>query len=346
MAEDINIIDIARFAGVSVSTVSRVLNNHPDVSPKTRQRVEGVIEQYAYVPNNSARNLKRESLRAIAVLVKGFTNPFFTPMIDVIQHELQDMRYMMLLQQLDQDQDELDVAISLVKEKKPRGVIFLGGNFDQPQDKMSMLGVPFVMTTISIQKSINPEIYSSVTIDDYTEAYKVVDHICKSGHKRIAAIGFYPNDRSISYLRMEGYKHALRDHGYEVNNELLTYAGDFSMSAGYNTAKRLLQKRSDFTCLFCVSDLIALGAIRAVYDAGFRIPEDISIVGFDGIEAGQYSIPSLATVQQPGDVMAHESVQVLMNRLRRHAPNKHLIFDAHFREGESFRRLENGDLCN
>lgn len=338
VAGNVNIIDIARYAGVSVSTVSRVLNNHPDVSPATKQKVMSIIEKHSYIPNNSARNLRRESLKAVGVIVKGFTNPFFSRMLEIIQSELQTRHYLMLLHQVAPDQDELGAALSLVKEKKLRGLIFLGGNFMQSPDKFAMLDIPLVMATITINEGIDRTAFSSVTIDDYAEAYRVTDRICKAGHKEVCAIGFLPGDRSISRLRIEGFRQALRDNGCRAGGDRLAYAGEFSLSAGYNAAKQLLA-RLEFTCLFCISDLLALGAIRAVYEAGYRVPQDISVVGFDGLENANYSVPSLATVKQPREKMAHAAVSILMNRIQKSAAHEHLVFEADFQEGESFARL-------
>lgn len=345
MADDVNIIDIARLAGVSVSTVSRVLNNHPDVSRKTKQKVNAVIEEYSYIPNNSARNLKRESLKAIGVIVKGFTNPFFTRMLDIIQNELQERHYLMLLHQVDPNQYEIDAALSLVKEKKPRGLIFMGGNFQQRPDKLALLDIPFVMATITINEGVDRAAFSSVTIDDHAEAYRVTNRICKAGHREVCAIGFTPDDKSISQLRVEGFLQALRDNGCPSGEDRVAYAGEFSMGAGYRAAKQLLG-RSRFTCLFCISDLLALGAVRAIYEAGFNVPRDISVIGFDGIDSARYSIPSLATVKQPEEKMAHTAVSILMNRLQKSSAHEHLVFEASFQEGESFQPAGNHDLSS
>ncbi len=335
--DDITIIDIARFAGVSVSTVSRVLNNHPDVSRATRDAVMAVIDQHAYIPNNSARSLKRESVRAVGLVVKGLSNPFFTPMVAVVQNELDENRYQALLYQCDPNEDEVDAAISMVKEKKPRGLIFLGGNFQHSRGKLAMLGVPYVMATITMHKDVDRESFSSVTIDDYAEGYGVARHVSASGHTRVAAIGFAEEDKSISSLRIGGFMQALRDMGLPAEKNRVAFAGESSLRAGYEAAKHLLGQ-TDFTCLFCVSDVIALGALRALHDTGKAVPGDVSLVGFDGIEAGRYAIPSLATVKQPGREMAHESVQVLLNCLRRKgAVHSHHVFPAVWQEGESFK---------
>ncbi|MDL2323674.1 LacI family transcriptional regulator [Ruminococcaceae bacterium OttesenSCG-928-A16] len=333
---DTNIQDIALLAGVSKSTVSRVLNNHPDVSEKTRQKVLQVIEAQSFIPNNSARNLKREPIRAVAVVVKGFTNPLFTQMLTIIQKKLEEHDYLMLLHQVDPVQNEIEEAISFVKEKKPKGLIFLGGNFQHQREKTAMLGVPFIMVTISMHKKVDRNLFSSVTVDDYAEGYAIADKICKAGHTNVAAIGYRQDDKSISRLRIEGFLQALRDNGTQPDENCVAYAGTFAYQAGYQAAQKLIRADSSKTCLFCISDMLALGAMRALHDEGLRVPEDVSVVGFDGVEAGRYNIPSLATVKQPYEEMANQSVQILLGCMEKKQPHQHIIFKAEYLDGESF----------
>ena len=126
MAE-ITIKDIAKECGVGVSTVSRALNNHPDINPETRRKIMEVIERTGFIPNNSARNLKRTDAKCIAMLVKGITNPFFSKMIEIIEDEAKRKRYALVLRHVEAQEDELDVALELEKEKRLRGIVFLGG---------------------------------------------------------------------------------------------------------------------------------------------------------------------------------------------------------------------------
>lgn len=332
---DLTIIDIAKLAGVSVSTVSRVLNKHPDVSAKTCEKVMTVINHYGYIPNNSARNLKRESMKAVAVIVKGFSNPMFTAMLGIVQHELEKNNYTMILAQVETNQDEVDAAISLCKEKKPRGLIFMGGNFSHTRDKLARLDIPLVMLTITMHTNVDRNTFSSVTVDDRAAGYAVGQAMIKNGHKRLAAIGSNADDVSISRLRIEGFRRAKQEAGMQDSDDQIAYAGEFSYCAGYEAAKALMQK-ADFTCLFCISDIIAVGAIRAMHDAGLSVPGDISVIGFDGIEEGRYFIPSLATMKQPETRMAHESVSILLNHIRSGAGHRHELFEAVFSPGESF----------
>ena len=148
--DTITIKDVARLCGVGVSTVSRAINNHPDINEETKQKVLQVIKENHYIPNNSARNLKRSASKTIAVLIKGIDNPFFSGMIKIFEEEIQKKKYSFILHRVDEGEDEVDVAVELVKEKKLKGIIFLGGYFSHSQAKLDQLDVPFVLSTIAI----------------------------------------------------------------------------------------------------------------------------------------------------------------------------------------------------
>ena len=146
--EEMTIKDIARLCGVGVSTVSRAINNHPDINPETKSKIMDVIKENGYIPNNSARNLKRTEAKSIAVMVKGMTNPFFSNMIKVMEEEIKKKKYSLVLHHVEFNEDEVDVALELVKEKRLRGIIFLGGYFSHSEEKLSKLNVPFILSTI------------------------------------------------------------------------------------------------------------------------------------------------------------------------------------------------------
>lgn len=150
--DTITIKDIAKICGVGVATVSRALNNHPDINPETKERIMEVVEQYGFVPNNSARNLKIIDSKTIAVLVKGMTNPFFMKMIGVMEEEIQAKHYSLELRHVDEKTDEIEVAMELVKEKKLRGIILLGGFITHSIEKLKKIGVPFVLSTIPLSE--------------------------------------------------------------------------------------------------------------------------------------------------------------------------------------------------
>lgn len=338
---DLTIVDIAKLAGVGVSTVSRVINKHPDVSASTKAKVMAIIDQYGYVPNVSARNLKRESAKAIGVVIKGFTNPVFTTMLKIIQHEIERNGYSLILAQVDPSQDEVTEAISLCKEKKPRGLIFMGGNFRHAHDKLAMLDAPYVMLTITLEDAEDRESFSSVTVNDYEAGRHVAEMIYAAGHREVALMGASAEDISISKLRIDGFRKAWADHGLILEDERIAYSGEFTYKAGYEAALQLLENVT-FTCLFCISDIQAIGAMRAIYEKGYRIPDEISVVGFDGVEEGTYHIPSLTTMRQPFAEMANVSVRILLNHIRSGSPHEHHLFHTEIFKGESFIEYPTG----
>lgn len=338
--EEITIKDIAKMCGVGVSTVSRAINNHPDINPETKEMIMRVIKENNYIPNNSARNLKRQDAKAIAVLVKGINNSFFSEMIKVLEAEIKEKKYSMVLQHVDFDENEVDVALKLVKEKRLRGIIFLGGYLVHNEKKLVQLHVPFILSTTGVElKSYNRATYSSVSVDDAKESYKVVDYLCKCGHKDIAIVCARKSDASIGMLRLEGYKRALKDNGIEVRDEMILFMKtgieDYSLENGYVVMKEFLEKKIPCTAVFAISDMMAIGAQKALSEAGYRVPEDISLAGYDGIEIGKYVVPALTTLKQPAASMAKETARILFDIISNKADHQHRVFEGEMEVRES-----------
>lgn len=345
MNGSITIKDIARLCGCGISTVSRALNNHPDINEETRQKILAVVSEYNFVPNNSARNLKLSDSKTIAVLIKGIANPFFIKMIKVMEQEIQKRKYTLILQHVEFNQDEVEVAIELEKEKRLKGIIFLGGYFNHTKEKLAAISVPFVISTVNMTDEYEGN-YSSVAIDDVKESYKLVDYLCSLGHKKILLISADPQDESIGKLRKVGYEKALRDNNIEVDENLifpmLCDADEYSMNAGYLTMREVLSKDIDFTAVYAVSDAVAIGAIRALADAGKKIPEDVSVAGFDGIDNARYYTPRITTIRQPFEDMAKESINLVFKYIDGDINTigaRHSLFEGELIEGESTRKI-------
>lgn len=337
--ETITIKDVARICGVGVSTVSRAMNNHPDINEETKNMIMQVIKENNYIPNNSARNLKRMDSKAIAVLVKGIDNPVFTKMIKIMEEEIQKKKYSLVLHHVDADEDEVEVALELVTEKKLRGIIFLGGYSTHSNEKLQQLKVPFVLSTIAMSQKYENCGYSSVSVDDKKESFRIVDYLCKLGHKKIATITAAQEDESIGKLRLEGYKQALKSNKIKINNELIRMMKSnielYSMQNGYEVMQELLDSGEKFTAVFAISDSLAIGACKAILEAGKKIPEDISVAGFDGIEMSYFYNPSITTVKQPTEKIAQESIQLLFRTIKKKETHQHIIFDAELVIGQS-----------
>ena len=218
--------DIARQCSVSVSTVSRVLNDRPDVSDDVRRKVLSAIKASNYIPNNSARDLVRTKSDAIGLIVRGVSNPFYTDIIRTIESTITDAGFTMVMQQIGACDDEVKCGAVMEREKRLRGIIFLGGRLDYSPEDLAMLNVPYVCCSYSNQYgTLRIGEYSAVSIADEEAAQQAVDHLYGHGHRRIAALICRPDDQSISQLRYQGYCKALSSHGIPLDPELVMCAG-------------------------------------------------------------------------------------------------------------------------
>lgn len=341
--ETVTIKDIAKLCGVGVSTVSRAINNHPDINEETKTMIMQIIKEHNYIPNNSARNLKRSDADAIAVLIKGITNPFFTKMIKTFEKEIKRKKYSFILQRVESNEDEIDVAIELIKEKKLKGIVFLGGYFSHPEEKLKQLKVPFVLSTIGTTQKLDESICSSVSVDDYVESYKMVDYLCKLGHKKIAILAACKDDESIGRLRLDGYMAALRENNIQINDKLVRFTPDsvdgYSMENGYEMTKELLTSGLDFTALYAICDSVAIGASKAIFDSGKNIPEDYSVAGFDGLDIAHYYHPSITTIKQPVEEMAEETIKILFDVINKKKTPQHKTFRGELVIGQSTKQI-------
>lgn len=339
----VTIKDIARICGVGVSTVSRAMNNHPDINQETKDMIMQAIEENNYVPNNSARNLKRVDAKAIAVMVKGISNPLFNRMIKVIEQIAQKEKYELILHHVDDRQDEITAAIELEKEKRLRGIIFLGGHFSHSKEKLNQIPVPFVLSTINLVEEDGRQEYASVAVDDVKESFRIVEYLIQNGHHKIAVIGSRQDDESIALLRLQGYRKAMEQYQIPVDEELICYLKEgevaYTMEAGYQMTEDLLLKGKEFTAIYAVADRMAVGAARALLDHGGKIPEQYSVVGFDGLDVTRFYNPSITTIRQPVEEMAEATIQMLLDVIRKKGKNKHLVFEGQLLEGQSVRNI-------
>lgn len=334
-----NIKDIAKLSGVGVSTVSRVLNNHPDVKQSTREKVLEVIKESNYIPNNSARVLKQVNTKNIGVLVKGVFNPFFSEIVNDIGSAISKSKYTMVLQQNDFTfGDDFDTLQAFIKEKRLQGVICLGLNFETiTKENINSLDVPVVLTSGSYGKFT--EGYSTVGINNVDAAYEATKYLIELGHKKIAVMIGEENDIGISWTRLKGYKKAMAEYNIPFLDEYLL-VGDYSSQRAYEVMKDFLSNNSDITAIFSISDIMAIGIAKAVAEKGYEIGKDISIMGFDGMDISKFYNPGIATVEQPKTVMAERSVELLMKLLKDKGENSHIIFDTKLLKRPSCQKVK------
>lgn len=335
--EHLTIKDIARLSGASVSTVSRVLNNHPDVSGPMRARVLEVVGTNHFVPNNSARNLVIRESDMIAVIVRGVGNPFFTRLIKTLERSIDDYGYTMALHQIGSADDEIMTAAQIEREKRLKGIIFLGGRFNYLPSEVAAIKVPFVCCTYTNAfGALDPSSYSSVAIDDMAEAERAVSYLIENGHKRVGALIERRDGGSISQLRYEGYLMAIRKHGIDEDESLVAQAGSFEMDDAYEAAKRLIRNGKP-TAVFVISDTMAMAAMKAASDEGLNVPADCSVIAIDGLEETRYCVPTLSTLEQPAEELARRSADILASILEG-AENSHILMATLMREGGTVAR--------
>ncbi|WP_432405132.1 LacI family DNA-binding transcriptional regulator [Wukongibacter sp. M2B1] len=337
--KNLNIKDIAKIAGVGVSTVSRVINNHPDVKDKTRDKVLKIIEEYNYIPNNSARNLKRTDSKNIGVLVKGIFNPFFAKLIQFIEEKIDEEGYSMILHYNDDNANDIEAAVELIKEKKLKGLICLGGDFTSlDESQLVDLDTPIVLSSTDIIEDANRTFFSSVIIENEKAAFDAVEYLCRLGHKKIGIIATGQEDRCVGRLRFEGYKRALLKYGIEYDEGYFEI-GEYTFESGFKAMNKLLDKDIDLTAVFITSDIMAIGASKAILSRGLRIPDDISIVGFDGIEYAEYFHPSISTIKQPDEGLGKKSADILFDLIKGKKNHEHIILKTELLERESCKKL-------
>lgn len=328
--------DVAGRCGVSVSTVSRVLNNHPDVSDAIREKVMAVVRELHYVPNNSARDLVKPKSDAIGLVVRGVGNPFFTGVIRAIERTITEAGYTMVLHQIQSGEDELREGAELARSKRLQGLILLGGCFDYKPEQTASLGIPFVCCSFTNSfGTLRKDQFSSVSINDQKEAYRAVRMLTERGHKKIAVLLDSIRDHSISQLRYMGYCQALEESGISLDSDLIEETVTYEMADGYAGMERLLERRDDFTSVFVISDAMAVAAMKALHDHGKRIPEDCSVVAIDGIDMSAYVIPTLTTLVQPQKEMGESAVRILVDMVEGRAGNRHILLETTPRMGGS-----------
>lgn len=332
------IIDIAKLAGVGVSTVSRVINNHPDVKKETRERVLEVIRENNYVPNNSARVLKQTNTKNIGVLVKGVFNPFFSALLKDISAGIERAGYSVILY-YHNDTNDLAALLSFIKEKRLQGVICIGGNFvEVTEESFEGLDVAIVMLCIDFNTPREWKNFSTVSIRNESAAYKAITYLIDKGHREIGIMLGDEKDLSVGELRYAGYKRACLENGLEIKDEYIVY-GKYDASIAYKEAKVFVQNHSNITAIFVTSDMMAIGVAKAIADLGLKVGHDVSVMGFDGMDVAAYYEPTIATMKQPQDELASASINLLIDLLNDKTGNKHILLDTELIEGASVRDL-------
>ncbi len=299
---------IAQLAGVSVATVSRVLNNSDTVKAKNRDRVLQAIKEANYQPNLLARQLRTSRSFMILVMVSNIANPFCAEVVKGIEEQAEKNGYRILLCNSGSDIERSRSGLSLLTGKMVDGIITMDA-FTRLTELAALIGdAPWVQCA----EYADAGAVSCVGINDVDASQHVVSRLADGGRQRIALIN---HDLSYKYarLRERGYKSVL--HLRDLSYQAIEYASDLSAAAGMAAMTRLLAAEPRPDAVFAVSDTLAAGALRAIEKAGLRIPQDIAVVGFNGTELSEMVSPPLSTIKQPSRDIGRKAVDLLLNKI-------------------------------
>ena len=288
-----NIKDVARKAGVSISTVSRVVNNSKPVKPKTKDKVLEAIEELGYRPNAIARSLKIKHTKSIGIMTPDIANQFYPEVVRGIEDVANMYEYTIFLCNTDLNEEKELQYFAELEEKQIDGLIFMGNHVSEElRNEMISSDIPVVL--IGGKASDLP----SVTINNEQAAKEAVDFLLSRGHHRVGVITGKMKDPMMGQARLKGYRSALEEKKMQVQEELIVEGG-YRYKSGYEGAKALMALPDPPTAVFVCSDEMAIGASRAILEDGFRIPEDVAIMGFDNVDISGKVYPSLSTIGQP-----------------------------------------------
>jgi len=304
--------DVARRAGVSVRTVSNVVNDFPYVSPETRARVQKALDELGYRPNLVARNLRRGRTGMIALVVPELAVPYFAELADLVMAEAGEHGYTTII---DQTHGDIERERQII-HPSTRAMLFDGLIFSPLGMGEAELRQRVKTPIVLLGERIAGGGFDYVAFDNVAAARRATEHLIALGRRRIAAIGAQPWDHGeTAQYRTQGYHDALVSAGRSVEPDLLVRTPHFHRADGAAAMARLLDLPEPPDAVFCFNDLLALGAIRTLLERGYRVPEDVAVIGFDDIEDGRYSTPTLTTVSPDKQRIAAAAVEYLLERL-------------------------------
>lgn len=313
MQKSATIRDVAAAAGVSPQTVSRVINNRPDVAPQTRRRIWQIIQELGYQPSALARALVSKRTYALGLITADFSDYFFTQVIVGAEAEARRNGYFFILCSTERNPADEPEYLRLLTERQVDGILFARPSTEQDSRHVASLvrqGVPLVTTAYHLPG----EQLTVVDVDNVQGGLQATRHLVSRGHRRIGMITGPADWKSVKD-RSEGYRQALEAADIPFDPRCVVHA-DWSYEGGYLAMQQLLLQAPDLTALFAQNDCMAIGAMRALREAGRRIPEDVAVVGFDDIPAAAYCYPPLTTMRQPMQEVGRVATRLLLELIQ------------------------------
>lgn len=315
-----SITEIAKRANVSTMTVSNVINKkYQKVSSSTRERVEKVIEEMNYVPNLSARSLKSNNSKIIVFAIpqtivddpnkdSAFTNPFYGELINSIEFHLREKGYYLMFRFVNDDER----LSSMVKTWSVDGVIVLGALEKELSTIFADIHVPLILIDTYID---SPE-YDCITTEDEAGGRMATEYLLDHGYRKLGMVASSIGETGVAQKRYQGYRDALASRGMRFDESML-FEGFPSYEFGIEVASRIAKRKDEFDAMFVYSDLVAIGLINGLKNQGIRVPQDIAVIGFDGLFIGELCEPRLTTIKQDIGAKGQKAVELLVRKLNR-----------------------------
>lgn len=304
--------DVALKAGVSIKTVSNVVNGYIHVTPAMREKVQAAIAELNYQPNLSARFLRTGRVGVIAFAVPDLSNTYFSEIGNVIIREAAARSYTVLIDHTMGERTNERLIINGLQPRLIDGVILSPLSLE-PEDISSQLSsLPLVL----LGEHFLDVPYDYIVADNIKATHTAMEHLLSLGRRHIAAIGAQDAlPRETAHLRTRGYCEALKTAGYEIDPQFIVQVTDYTRNAGAQAMRELLRTKKPLDAVYCFNDLMALGALRVLYEEGYRVPEDVAVIGMDDIDEGRYSIPSLTTIAPDKGQIGKLAVKFLLDRI-------------------------------
>ncbi|MCD9022819.1 LacI family DNA-binding transcriptional regulator [Cohnella silvisoli] len=315
--------DVAKKAGVSVTTVSRVLNGEKYVKDDLKARVQRAIDELGYSPSHIARSLVRKKTNLIGVIVPDVTSSFYSTILSTIEKTASINEYNLMVCNIIEDNDKELKYLQIFKQMRVDGIIIMHEKLNtEIRELIHKLDIPIIFSSV---KPVEQK-FVSVIIDDYAAAYDATRYLIGLGHSRIGFIGGDMRDVTSGQNRFAGYKQALADCAIEAIGDYIRF-GDYKTQSGYEIMKEMLAGDVVPTAVFAVSDDMAVGAMNCIHDDGLRVPDDLSVIGFDGSQLTEQVRPRLSSMEQPILEMGIVTVDALLALISGNegAPKKDVI---------------------
>ena len=322
----VTIKDVAKKAGVSIASVSRVINDSKPVAPETKEKILKVIEETGYKPNAMARGLKKNESGLIGLITPDMENGTFAELVKGIESVIEKNSMNLIVSNSKGEIERELKELQILKEQQLDGILFSGVKFTKKhKEYFDRYKVPTIIVSQKFPGSGLPY----VDVDNFQAAYEAVNYLIENNHSQIALIHGPLYDKSAGQDRYDGFFEALKDKGIKANSDFIK-EGNFTIQSGYQAMEKILNENKELpTAVFAASDRMAIGVLDCCLDNGIKVPEDISIIGFDDIELATVVRPKLTTVRVDHSKLGEKSVELLIDKIKNKGKNE-CFYEADF----------------